>query len=152
MRNDREQQARGGLAVAYDEVWVVFDMEKPHDKRRKLAAEAMSLGQAAGIQLAWSDPCFEFWLLLHESFTTAHFADCNRVIERLKPHWKSYSKGQSPTTEFLDKIPIAIMNAERCRQHHASSRGDWNPSTRVDILVRQLNSARRSHLQFKLRS
>jgi hypothetical protein len=150
MRSDREEQAKGGLAIAYDEVWVVFDMEKPHDQRRKLAAEAMKIGESAGIQFAWSDPCFEFWLLLHERFTTAHFAECDRVIERLKPHWKNYSKGQSPTLEFLEKIPTAVTNAERCRKHHESSLGDWNPSTRVDVLVRQLNSARRSHLQFPL--
>ena len=150
IRDERKNQARKGFTIAYDEVWVVFDLEKPHDERRKLAAEAMKTKKAAGIKFAFSDPCFEFWLLLHEDYTTAQFADCDQVIKRLKGFWKNYSKGMRPTTEFLSKIPIAVVRAERCRKHHETSGGDGNPSTMVDILVRQLNSATRSQLQFKL--
>jgi len=99
----------------------------------------MALKEAAGIKFAFSDPCFEFWLLLHEEFTTAPFADCGQVIQRLEVHWRNYSKGLSPTPEFLEKIPAAVLNAERCRKHHETSGGDWNPSTQVDILARHLN-------------
>ena len=149
IRDERKKQAKKGFSVAYDEVWVVFDLEKPHDERRKLAVAAMALKEAAGIKFAFSDPCFEFWLLLHEEFTTAPFADCDQVIQRLEVHWRNYSKGLSPTPEFLEKIPTAVLNAERCRKHHETSGGDGNPSTQVDILARHLNSATRSHVQFK---
>jgi hypothetical protein len=150
IRDERKKQVQKGFKIAYDEVWVVFDMEKWHDERRKLAAQAMKMKEAAGIGFALSDPAFEFWLLLHKEYTTAPFADCGKVIERLEVHWKNYSKGQSPTVEFLGNIPDAVERAENCRKHHQSSGGDGNPSTRVDILVRHLNSATRSHYQFKL--
>jgi hypothetical protein len=150
LREERKQQAKKGWTIAYDEVWIVFDLEKPYDERWKLAVQAMKLKEAAGLQFALSDPCFEFWLLLHEEYTTAPFADCDRVIDRLEVHWKNYAKGQSPTIELLGKIPTAVVNAERCRKHHKTSGGDGNPSTRVDILVRLLNSATRSHFQFRL--
>jgi hypothetical protein len=150
IRDDRKKLAKKDLGIADDEVWVVFDLERPHDQRRKLAVEAMKLMEAAGIHFAWSDPCFEFWLLLHEEYTTAHFADCGRVVKKLERHLENYSKGPSPTIEFLEKIPIAVTHAEGCRKHHKTSGDDGNPSTQVDILVRQLNSATRRHFQFKL--
>lgn len=150
IRDERKQLAKKGFGIAYDEVWVVFDLEGPHDERRRLALEAMGLKEAAGIKFASSDPCFEFWLLLHEEFTTAPFAACDPVIERLEVHWKNYCKGLSPSPEFLEKIPTAVVHAQHCRQHHATSGGDGNPSTKVDILVRLLNSATRRHLQFRL--
>jgi hypothetical protein len=150
IRDDRKKRAKEGFVVAYDEVWVVFDLEKPCDARRKLADKAKRLKDAAGIRFASSDPCFEFWLLLHEEYTTAPFSDCDRVIKNLKCHWPNYAKGLIPTTEFLGKIPKAVVRAERCRNHHQTCHGDGNPSTQVDLLVRQLNSATRSHLQFVL--
>jgi hypothetical protein len=150
IRDDRKSQAKKGFAIPYDEVWVVFDLEKPHDGRHKLAANAMGLPEAAGIEFAYSNPCFEFWLLLHKQFTTAPFAGCDQVVKRLEVHWKNYFKGLSPTVEFLRRIPNAVVNAERCRKHHETSGGDGNPSTMVDTLVRHLNSATRSHLQLAL--
>jgi hypothetical protein len=32
----RRREARNSLLVPYDEVWVVYDLEKPHDERRQL--------------------------------------------------------------------------------------------------------------------
>jgi hypothetical protein len=150
LRDERKRKARRGFAIAYDEVWVVFDLEKPHDERRRLAVTAMALKEAAGIKFALSDPCFEYWLLLHEEYTTAPFIDCDKVVERLQQHWEDYEKGLMPAAGFLEKLPTAVLRAERCRKHHETCRGDGNPSTQVDILARHLNSATRSHHQFKL--
>ena len=150
LRESRKKSAKKGLAIAYDEVWVVFDLENPHDERRKLAVKAMAMKEAAGIRFAISDPAFEFWLLLHEEYTTSQFADCDAVITRLEKHWLNYSKGQTPSAEFLEKMPVAVQRAQQCREHHEACAGDGNPSTKVDLLARTLNSATRLHLQFKL--
>ena len=141
IRDERKEFAEKGFAIPYDEVWVVFDLEKPHGNRRKRAVQAKNLKEAKGIKFALSDPCFEFWLLLHEEYTTASFEDCHKVIKQLEAHWKNYSKGQSPTPEFLGKIPIAVVHAERCRKRHETSGGDGNPSRRwifwCETLTRQ---------------
>jgi len=151
LRDERKKEAKKNpTKVAYDEVWVIFDLEKPHDERRELAKNAKSLKGVSGIQFASSDPCFEYWLLLHEEYTTSPFIDCSQVIKRLKRYWKDYSKGESPSKEFLDKIPIAVTNAKHCREHHKTSGGIGNPSTDVDYIVRSLNGATRKHYQFKL--
>jgi RloB-like protein len=149
-RDERRAQAARGAAVEYDEVWVVFDLEKTHDQRRRQAQQAVSLGEASGIRFARSDPSFEYWLLLHVEYTTASFTKCSQVIARLKPHWNGYSKGSTPSPEFLEKVPRAVSGAEKCRKYHEDSDGDGNPSTYVDLLVRSLNGATRRHLQFRL--
>jgi hypothetical protein len=150
LRETRRKSAKKGFAIAYDEVWVVFDLEKPHDERRKLAVQAMGMKEATGIRFAVSDPCFEFWLLLHGEYTTSPFPDCDSVMKRLEKHWPAYSKGHPPSLPFLEKLPVAVTNAQRCREHHTTSGGDGNPSTKVDILAKSLNDATRSHLQFQL--
>ena len=150
LRDERKKQAKKGNGVAYDEVWVVFDLEKPHDLRRKLAKDARNLKRVADIKFAISDPCFEYWLLLHEEYTTAPFVDCNTVETRLKDYWRDYAKGLAPTTEFLKKLPAAVTHAQRCREHHQTAGGDGNPTTDVDRLARSLNEATRPYLQINL--
>ncbi|HBA84742.1 MAG TPA: hypothetical protein DCZ95_11665 [Verrucomicrobia bacterium] len=152
LRNKRKNAAKKGFSVEYDEVWVVFDMERPHDERRRLAVQAKALPEASEIKFACSDPCFEYWLLLHEEYTTASFADWKAVVRRLKKHWKDYAKGQQPTHEFLQKVPTAVTHAERCRVHHRNGGGDGNPSTEVDRLVRSMNDSTRPHLRYAIPS
>jgi hypothetical protein len=150
LRDERKEQSEKSFVVEYDEVWVLFDLEKFHDGRRAHAKTAMKLKEAKGIRFAFSDPCFEYWLLLHEEFTTALMPDASHAIKRLKKHWHNYTKGCSPSEEFLEKIPVAVTRAARCRKHHQTSGGDGNPSTHVDMLVRQLNLAAHTFSQFKI--
>jgi len=152
LRNQRKKEARTGQTVAYDEVWVVFDLEGIHDERRRLAQEARNIRGASGIRFAESDPCFEFWLLLHETCTTRPFQDCPELVRQLKRFLPTYSKGQALPVDFLEKTPTAIDRAERCREHHRGCDGDGNPSTDVDNLVRSLNEATRPHFRFQLKS
>jgi hypothetical protein len=150
LRDQRKRSAKKGYLVEYDEVWVLFDLEKPNDERRRLAKEAMALPEAKGIKFALSDPCFKYWLLLHDEYTTALFSDCDAVIKRLKPHLPNYTKGQKISSEFLDKVPTAVTHAIRCRIHHRTATTSGNPSTDVDKIVRSMNGATRPHLQFEL--
>ncbi len=149
MRDRKATTAKGGSGVPYDEVWVVFDLERTHDERRRLAADAIALGKSQNILFAASNPCFEFWLLLHEEYTTAPFRDCGEAGTRLKRHWRDYTKGAKPSQEFIGKVAAAVQRSGQCRSHHAKSRGDGNPSTDVDLLAKALNAATRPHFQFK---
>ena len=149
LRSERESEARhSSIVVPYDEVWVVFDLEKASDPRRRQADEAKKLAGADQIHFADSNPCFEFWLLLHVEHTTKPFADCRSVMVQLKRHWVNYAKGQSPPNEFLEKLPAAVANAQRVRKHHEDCGGDGNPSTQVDVLVRLMDEA--SHPDWRL--
>lgn len=148
LRDQRKKMAHRE-AIPYDEVWVVFDLEKTHDERRAQAITAMSIPKAKGIRFAASDPAFEYWLLLHEEYTTATFADCDAVTARLKSCWPDYKKGSTPSANFLEKVPTAVKNAKQVRTDNEKS-GRTNPATDVDLLVCSMNEATRSHLQYKL--
>lgn len=151
LRNQRKKEARTGQTVAYDEVWVVFDLERPHDERRRLAREARTIKGASDIRFAKSDPCFEFWLLLHEKYTTRQFQDCSELVRELKKYLPKYKKGEPLPADFLDKTPTAVCHAEKSRVHHCTCDGSGNPSTEMDKLVRSLNAATREHLRFGLK-
>lgn len=142
---ERRKLSKKNNVVAYDEVWIVFDLEGPHNQRQKLAQQARMITGAENFHFASSNPCFEFWLLLHSEYTTAPFIDCDSIIKRLKKHWVDYVKGVAPSLEIHSKLSEAIARAERCRQHHEVSKGDGNPSTCVDLLVRNLNNEARPH-------
>lgn len=136
----RESKARKGDGVAYDEVWVVYDLEKTNDERRRLHKGQYDRQKASGIHAATSDPSFEYWLLLHFQYTTSPFPDCKAVIRHLKRHLPGYEKASTISDALLDRTAVAIKHAEQCRQHHRGCGGSGNPSTRVDILVQNLNS------------
>lgn len=149
--DERMQRAKNTMMVPYDEVWVVCDLEKTHDHRRELAKKAKILGAARNIKFAFSDPCFEFWLLIHfEKTTTPSLTACSKAYDKLKKHLPKYEKGKFPGDNILDKLPIAVSNARFCRQHHQACSGDGNPSTDIDLLVHKLNMATRDHFRFSL--
>jgi hypothetical protein len=150
-RDERAAEAKKNtLKVAYDEVWIVFDLEKKHDIRRKLAEQARMRAQSKEIQIAQSDPSFEYWLLLHKEYTTAPLTNSREAKKRLKEQVPDYEKNWTPPPEFLEKIPTAVTNARRCRKHHEDVGGDRNPSTDVDLLVCELNAAARSDVRFDI--
>jgi len=149
LRDAKKREAKNGLGIEYDEVWVVFDLEKTHDERRQLAKDARNIKGARGIRFAESDPCFEYWLLLFKEYTTRPFSDCREAERRLREYLPNYTKGKPLTEDFLDDTPSAVHRARRCREHHKSGGGDGNPSTKVDLLVENLNSATRPHFRFQ---
>jgi hypothetical protein len=62
------QAADARRTDAYDEVWCIFDVEAPEPHGS--LDEAMALAKKNNIKCAISNPCFEFWLVLH-------IADCS---------------------------------------------------------------------------
>jgi hypothetical protein len=144
----RRRMAKKSYVVPYDEVWVVYDLEKPHDERRQLHKNQQGKQKAHGVCVASSDPCFEFWLLLHFQYTTRPFADYNQVVKSLKKHLLNYEKASEIQDSVLCRTPDAVKNAEKCRSHHKDCGGDGNPSTDVHLLVRSLNDAASDAFRF----
>lgn len=149
LRDARKREARRGRAVAYDSAWAVFDTERA-DTNPKLN-EALQKATAHKIRVALSNPCFEFWILLHDEYTTASFVKCENVIRRIKDrHQPNYEKGTVEAEQYISKIATAARNAAKCRQHHATAGTEGNPSTDVDLLVREMNDATRTHYRLNL--
>lgn len=110
------------------QMWVLIDLEnKPNNDPavRQWRKDA----DVAGINLAFSKPCFEVWTLAHFVSTGETFAECNAVIAKLKFQWKQAFKSEFPQKKaqadyrkLLDLIPTAITNA---KSHNAENSQSW---------------------------
>ncbi len=134
----------------FDRVYCVFDRDR-HDTYDAALdrVRRARLGKGTKIFAIPSVPCFEFWLLLHFTYTTRPFyalpgdSICFRVIEELKKYLPAYQKGdQDVFTKIQDKLDNAISNARRIQQFHQTSETD-NPSTLVHCLVEYLRDLKK---------
>ncbi len=127
-----EEMKADGLV--YDEIWVVFD----HDDHQTIE-QAMDMAKGNSFNVAFSNPCFELWYLLHYDRQTAHIhrVDCAKQL-RATGRLDGYVKGRPSVYEELRHLQsTAIENARHLRERHDNN-GDLptsNPSTTVDLLV-----------------
>ncbi|WP_411681889.1 RloB family protein [Clostridium thailandense] len=129
---------------SYSEVWVVFDKDANEDFN-----EAIAFAKSRGLNVAWSNECFELWLLLH-------FQNLNSAIHRddysskLSHHFKEkninngiYDKNIKEifdiTYPFLDDaIKRSKCLVDEYKKDKVFSPTKMNPCTTVQDLVEQL--------------
>lgn len=100
------------------------------------------------MRLAISNPCFEYWILLHFKSTDRVFADCDEVIRELKKEFPAYAKNINlPDKHFLDVEAVAKLarqlHTQMIATHPIAEKEPPNPSTTVYELVEKLYSMRR---------
>jgi hypothetical protein len=133
MREARRAQRRGEMAeLPFDEVWCVFDVEVLHNNPS--FAPAVSLADDEGIALAITNPAFEFWFLLHFTFTTRSFHHADELIAALKVYIPAYTKGMDCSPLLANRMETASVHAARILDAAAGDRFP-HPSTTVHKLV-----------------
>ncbi|MCD4823031.1 MAG: RloB family protein [Phycisphaerae bacterium] len=129
--NDRAQELED-----YDHVWAVFDTENPTNNPHLI--KAFKKAAKEGIKVAYSNPCFEFWILLHFKKIGRPFLDYDEVKKELIKHYPDYEKGQDVYSQIKDNTDTAIKNAKAIDTHQHKDKSnpiDRNPSTKVHDLV-----------------
>ena len=117
-------------------VWAIFDRDIHPN-----VPQALALARKFGIEVAFSNPCFELWPLLHlEEFGTQ--LGRHALQSRLKSKMPGYDHNDGALINFelikhrfseayiRAKLHITARESERCPQ--------GNPSTSVGILVRKI--------------
>lgn len=100
-----------------DEIWVVVDTDFSHDTRQKRERQLTEAGKQCknlGFGYAVSNPCFEYWLLLHfeeKPIISGIERGQDKCISRLKKHYQKYDKSSYDPGIFAEKVNIAINNA-----------------------------------------
>lgn len=136
---------------SFDSIWIVFDTDVLKAQKRH---DGIAYAHSKGIHVAYSEPCFEYWLLLHGKFTTAQMPKCKDVIPFLKEvfGWKNYSR-EGKKAEEVDallapliektKLQLAGRYAQQVRTYHekAGTAFPANPSTDVDQLIVAIDAA-----------
>lgn len=135
---------------AFDQVFCVFDRDT-HEHFHTAVREINDLNNSKKTltyHAITSEPCFEYWLLLHFGYTDRPFHAAGKksvgdqVVCQLKtkPGFKQYGKGQKETYQLLKaNLEKAMIYAERGRDN-AVRTGQTNPITHVDVLVAALKS------------
>ncbi len=95
---------------AYDFAWVIFDKDG-HVK----IPEAFELARNSDpvIEIAFTTPCFEYFVLLHFEKTTKPFKKCDNVISQIKKKWlPDYEKASNIFETLISKKEIGIQNGK----------------------------------------
>jgi hypothetical protein len=107
-----------------DEVWVVYDRESVSKYSHDLHARAWHKASNAGVKVAISNVCFEYWILLHFVETSAAYTCCDDFLNRSAlntsviaitglPYRKS---DRSLNAKLMDCVPTARQRALRTNQ------------------------------------
>ncbi|EOH7148436.1 RloB family protein [Campylobacter coli] len=104
----------------YNKIYCVFDKDTHLDFN-----EAKQKCEKYNFEAIISNPCFEFWILLHFEYTTKPFgtnSPCNKLNNTcLKKYIKNYSKDYDFTSIIKDKLNIAINNAQKANKEAKSN-------------------------------
>jgi len=150
---------KGQLGVqqppSFDHVWAVVDTDVA--TRQGLWNDVVQLAKARNVKLAYSTPCFEFWLLLHlleHPTTRGDLENCGKAKAAVKHELgRDYSTNENIAREaigsFVTNWPRAVSHAEHVLKQHktAATPKPANPSTEVGRLARALNDSAPKHLR-----
>ena len=137
----RHEVRRGRKDFNYDHVWCVIDVEQPHENPSLL--QALNQARDNKIDVALSNPCFEYWFILH-------FAECGRplidqdgVVRELTKHIPNYTKAQEVFDALWPRVDHAIRRSKAMKDSHVRAGTDRvhrDPSTEVDEVVELLRN------------
>lgn len=134
---ERQRAAKRGRGAppSYEEVWCVFDREASNERRG--FREAVQLAGRHQIQLAISNPSFEYWYLLHYAATDRPFRDGQEMKAELRRYIAGYSEAMDIFHLLRERTSEAHDRAERLYERHPDRERDQypNPSTLMYQLV-----------------
>jgi hypothetical protein len=135
LATSRRNEARAE-GSPFDETWCVFDRDE-HDHIH----ESLITAKDRGINVAFSNPCFELWYVLHYRDQAAHIHRAKLPGLLTKALGRRYSKAADLYDALLDRQADALRRAADLRKRddlHKGGRRE-NPYTSVDLLVTRLN-------------
>lgn len=122
-----------------DQIWCVFDIDDFLRDNQEQFRKALAKAQKNKIKIAWSNQCFELWLMLHfEQISTAisnkdYPKKLTALFKKIGVTYKKNSLGIFK--ELLSKQNAAIRRAKKNFQNNPAQ----NPSTSIFLLVEELN-------------
>ncbi len=133
------QVQRRNPSAKDDTIWAVFDRDL-HDN----VAEAIAGCENAGAQVAYSNPCFEVWLILHHE--DYHAADDHHQVQKryqkLDPAYDANGSKIPNCATLMKNVEQAENYAEnQCKRRDEEGAPLGRPSTTVYHLTRAIRAA-----------
>ena len=145
LRAQRKHVAKKSLTkAAYDVVYCVIDVEAP---KAESLSRGLNKARDNKLEVILSNPCFEYWYILHFKKTGAPFNTSQEVKSTLRQEHPAYR--ENDTTIFgvvYPRTSDAIKNSkEVLKERHRDTEdlSDCNPSTHVHRIVEYLQNAAR---------
>ena len=127
-----------------DIIWCVFDRD---DNTNAMLSKAKQVAIKEGYQIAFSNPSFEVWFLLHFNNQTTPVENCETAIKLLKKKGRleQYEKNKEVYEQLKPLQEAAIDRAKKRvsvlqAEHTEILSRESNPVTTVAELVEYLNS------------
>ncbi len=110
----KERKNRSQTKLPFDQVWCVFDTEVP---LRQNIEDALIQAEDNKMKLGISNPCFEFWFILHFTQTSRSFNSVTDVIRELRQYHSNYDKSDKTILPVLEgETSQAVKNAKELFQ------------------------------------
>jgi len=135
----KKDAKRSPIKTEYDVIWCVIDVEAPTPHQS--LDRAMDKSKANGLKIALSNPCFEYWYLLHFKKTSALMDSNEKVVKALRRYYHAYKKNDIKFFDVIySKVDFAITNAKLVikEKHYGKDLRNCNPSTDVHKIVEHL--------------
>lgn len=103
-----------------DRYWCAYDREAENIVQQAIHIKAFKAASENGIEVAFSNVCFEVWLLLHKQDGCASYVSCDDLLKRsdLRHYFPGYKKGCRREFEHSDienaRRRAVKMNAQTC--------------------------------------
>ena len=131
----------------YNHVYCVIDRDRHMDFQKAVDQVNGFRAKGTELHLIISNPCFEYWILLHYVYTTKIFgtsgnSPCQELIStELKRYIPDYEKGNASMMANLvqDNLGRAIANAIRSFET-AERNGTDTPKTEMHLLIQYLRN------------
>lgn len=127
-----------------DRIWCVFDCDDNTDSQLRAA---ISSAEKQDLKIAYSNPAFEYWFLIHFENRNGHLKDAAAVIDILKNkrYLPNYEKNADVYDALAEKQRIAVAHAkdriaQLTRNRIEAICRNSNPATTVYELVEFLNA------------
>lgn len=143
-----QQKIMVGRGAPYDQIYVVIDKDAHSDYLAALDAVRRVKPESLFVPVN-SVPCFEYWLLLHYTYSTRAYKNLpgnssgDQIVADLRKYIKDYEKGakgifQKTLNALKSKdLNEVIVKARRSLEAASASDTD-NPTTKVHELVDRL--------------
>lgn len=100
-----------------DKYYAVFDTDVNKNNQSQID-KAKELAEKNGVEIVTSTPTFEFWYLLHFTYTTKIYNSSEEVVDELKTKINGYTKNMNVFPFIKTNTVDAIINAKNVEKYH----------------------------------
>ncbi len=124
-----------------DQVWAIFDRDD-HPRFKEAVAEC----EKQNVGVGRSNPCFEYWLILHEQDFDRpedRYA-MQKLLAQLRPEYDPHGAKIPNCDDVVKRVEVAEQRAERGLRNRETGGDPYgNPSTTVGRLTSTIREADR---------